>query len=164
MKYALSSKINIIPSYNDFNSKLNQFCIHFRAQIAKFAPQNRYRKNNKIRTTFFEVLDSILAPLDPQKSSKKIEKKRPLAPPRSFGPFGGPQGSLLGSFWPVLGVSWGSFWGPFGLFWGCPGVPLLGSCLACFEGILGMCFGILFVLSSSSGAFVGAKLRRSHLG
>ena len=149
MKYALSSKINIIPSYNDFNSKLNQFCIHFRAQIAKFAPQNRYRKNNKIRTTFFDVLGSILAPLDPQKSSKKIEKNDPWR--------------LLGLL-ALLGVPKGPFWGPFGLFWGCPGVPLLGSCLACFEGILGMCFGILFVLSSSSGVFVGAKLRRSHLG
>ena len=149
MKYALSSKINIIPSYNDFNSKLNQFCIHFRAQIAKFAPQNRYRKNNKIRTTFFKVLDLILAPLDPQKSSKKIEKNDPWR--------------LLGLL-ALLGVPKGPFWGPFGLFWGCPGVPLLGSCLACFEGILGMCFGILFVLSSSSGVFVGAKLRRSHLG
>ena len=149
MKYALSSKISIIRSYNDFDSKLDQFCIHFRAQIAKFAPQNRYRKNNKIRTTFFEVLDSILAPLDPQKSSKKIEKNDPWR--------------LLGLL-ALLGVPKGPFWGPFGLFWGCPGVPLLGSCLACFEGILGMCFGILFVLSSSSGVFVGAKLRRSHLG
>ena len=140
MKYALSSKISIIRSYNDFDPKLNPFYIHFRAQITKFAPQNRYRKNNKIRTTFFDVLGSILAPLDPQKSFKKIEKNDPWR--------------LLGLL-ALLGVPKGPFWGPFGLFWGCPGGPFWGP-FRIVEGSL--------LQSTHSGAIAGAKLGRSHLG